>query len=142
MGQTARRVTSSLHVSFRFGSLAQINEPVDDWLRYIKSKEGKLGDEFELSQISAGDILKVITANSEYSLTIVKGRDAILTCPQPGRPAGKVRIMGCTFGHSSSIKPDHLFCGGNLELSYRRDGAAMTHRTTAIREILWRRHRR
>ncbi|MFN2622108.1 MAG: hypothetical protein ABR611_04610 [Chthoniobacterales bacterium] len=130
-----------MHSSFGLGNLPQINEPVDDWLRYIKSKEGKLGDEFELSQLSSGDVLKVITANSEYSFTIVKGRDAILTCPQRGRPQGKVRIMGCTFGRSSSIKPDHLFCGGNLELSYRRNSAPMTHRTTAIREILWRRRR-
>jgi hypothetical protein len=119
--------------------LPQIDELVDDWLRYIKSKEGKLGDEFDLSQLVAGDVLKVITANSEYSFTIVKGREAILTCPQRGRPEGKVQIMGCTFGRSSSIKPDHLFCGGNLELSYRHNDVAMTHRTSAIREILWRR---
>jgi len=49
--------------------------------------------------------------------------------------------MGCTFGRSSSIKPDHLFCGGNLELSYRLKGTAMTHRTTAIKEIHLRRKR-
>jgi hypothetical protein len=72
-------------------------------------------------------------------LTILKNRDAILACPQPGRPEGRVRIMGCTFGRSSSIKPDHLFCGGNLELSYRLKGVAMTHRTTAIKEIYLRR---
>ena len=113
---------------------------MDDWLRFVKSKTGKLGDEFELSDLEPGDALKITTANSEYTLTMVTGRDAILTCPQPGRPAGCVRIMGCTFGHSSSIKPDHLFCGGNLELSYRENGVPMTHRTTAIREILWRRH--
>jgi hypothetical protein len=112
---------------------------MDDWLRFVKSKTGKLGDELDLSELKPGDALRVITANSEYSLTIVSGRDAILTCPQPGRPAGRVRIMGCTFGRSSSIKPDHLFCGGNLELSYRENGVPMTHRTTAIREILWRR---
>jgi hypothetical protein len=49
--------------------------------------------------------------------------------------------MGCTFGRSSSIKPDHLFCGGNLELGYRLKGAAMTHRTTAIKEIHLRRRK-
>ena len=78
---------------------------------------------------------EVVTKNSEYVLKIVKGREADLSCAQPGRPNGRVRIMGCTFGRSSSIKPDHLFCGGNLELTYRRNDAAMTHRTTAIKEI-------
>jgi len=110
-----------------------------DWLRYVKSTKGKLGDELDLSELKPGDLLKVITRNSEYLLTIEKNRDAILTCEQPGRPKGRVRIMGCTFGRSSSIKPDHLFCGGNLELSYQLKGAAMTHRTTAIKEIHLRR---
>ena len=82
-----------------------------------------------------GDLLRIVTLHSEYYLTIVKGRDAILVCPQPGRPAGTVSIMGCTFGLSSSIKPDHLFCGGNLELSYQLEGVSMTHTTTAIKEI-------
>jgi hypothetical protein len=49
--------------------------------------------------------------------------------------------MGCTFGLSSSIKPDHLFCGGNLELSYQLDGAPMTHTTTTIKEIHLRRQK-
>ena len=112
---------------------------MDDWLRYIKSKEGKLGDELDLAQLKPGDLLKVITRNSEYLLTLRQGRDADLVCEQSGRPNGRVRILGCAFGRSSSIKPDHLFCGGNLELSYRADGAAMTHRTTAIKEIQLRR---
>ena len=112
---------------------------MNDWLRYIKSTEGRLGHELELSELRPGDVLKVITLHADYVLTIVKGRDAILKCSEPGRPEGLVQITGCTFGRSSSIKPDHLFCGGNLELSYRRDGAPMVHRTTAIQEILWRR---
>ena len=114
---------------------------MDDWLRYIKSKEGKLGDELDLTQLKPGDILKVITRNSEYLLTLREGRDADLVCKKLGRPSGRVRILGCTFGRSSSIKPDHLFCGGNLELSYRADDAPMTHRTTAIKEIQLRRRR-
>lgn len=113
-----------------------------DWLRYVKSTKGKLGDELDLSQLKSGDLLKVVTRNSEYVLTIVKNRDAILTCEQAGRPTGRVRIMGCTFGRSSSIKPDHLFCGGNLEMSYRLKGTAMTHRTTAIKEIHLRRQKK
>lgn len=114
---------------------------MEDWLHFIKSKSGKLGHEVNLSELRAGDVLKVVTANSEYVFTIVKGREADLACAKPGRPAGRVRIMGCGFGRSSSIKPDHLFCGGNLELSYKREGGAlMTHRTTAISKIYLRRH--
>ncbi|HEY8834602.1 MAG TPA: hypothetical protein VIM09_03390, partial [Chthoniobacterales bacterium] len=62
-----------------------------DWLRYVKTTKGKLGDELDLSQLKPGDLLKVVTRNSEYLLTIVKNRDAILTCEQPGRPEGRVR---------------------------------------------------
>jgi hypothetical protein len=115
---------------------------VDDWVQYLKSTEGKLGEELELSQLQPGDLLRIVTLHSEYFLTIVKGREATLVCPQPGRPAGAVSIMGCTFGQSSSIKPDHLFCGGNLELSYQLKGMSMTHTTTAIKEIHLRRQKR
>lgn len=108
---------------------------MDDWLQYLRSNEGKLGDELELSQLQPGDLLRIVTLNSEYFLTIGNSREATLVCPQPGRPAGPVSIMGCTFGLSSSIKPDHLFCGGNLELSYQSGGVPMTHTTTAIKEI-------
>src|SRR2546421_9527505 len=75
------------------------NESVsmDDWEQYLRSNEGKLGDELELSQLQPGDVLRIVTLNSEYFLTIVKGRDATLVCPQPGRPEGPVSIMGCTF---------------------------------------------
>jgi hypothetical protein len=110
-----------------------------DWLRYLQSTEGALGDELDLSQLRPGDFLKIVTQHSDYLLTIVEGRDATLRCSEPGRPEGPIRIMGCTFGQSSSIKPDHLFCGGNLELRYTDAGVSMTHTTTAIREILWRR---
>ena len=108
---------------------------MDDWAQYLRSNEGKLGDELELSQLQPGDLLRIVTLNSEYFLTIGKGREATLICPQPGRPAGPVLIMGCPFGLSSSIKPDYLFCGGNLELSYQLEGVSMTHTTTAIKEI-------
>ena len=121
------------------GKSANESGVMDDWVQYLKSNEGKLGDELELGQLRPGDLLRIVTLNSEYLLTIVTGRDATLVCPQPGRPAGPVSIMGCTFGLSSSIKPDHLFCGGNLELSYQLEGVAMTHTTTAIKEIYLRR---
>jgi hypothetical protein len=115
---------------------------MDDWVHYLKSNEGRLGDELELSGLEPGDLLRIVTLNSEYLLTMGNGRDATLVCPQPGRPAGPVSIMGCTFGLSSSIKPDHLFCGGNLELTYESKGVSMTHTTTAIKEIHLRRQKK
>jgi hypothetical protein len=114
---------------------------MDDWVQYLKLNEGKIGDELDLSQLQPRDLLTIVTLNSEYLFTIVKGREATLVCSRPGRPAGLVAIRGCTFGHSSSIKPDHLFCGGNLEFTYQLDGTSMTHKTTAIRSIGWRREK-
>src|SRR5947207_792049 len=112
---------------------------MQDWIRFVKSKKGRLGSELDLSLLEPGDLLKVVTKNSEYVLKIVKGREADLACAQPGRPNGRVRIMGCTFGRSSSIKPDHLFCGGNLEFTYEIEGRRMVHKTTEIKAIYWRR---
>lgn len=114
---------------------------MDDWVQYLREHEGKLGDELELSQLQPGDLLRIVTLHSEYLLTLVNSREANLVCPQPGRPAGLVSIMGCTFGLSSSIKPDHLFCGGNLELTYQLEGVSMTHTTTVIKEIHLQRHK-
>ncbi len=108
---------------------------MNDWVQYLKSSEGTLGDELELSTLQPGDLLRIVTLNSEYFLTILTGLDAMLVCPQPGRPAGPVSIMGCTIGLSSSIRPNHLFCGGNLELRYQVEGVSVTHTTTAIKEI-------
>jgi hypothetical protein len=83
--------------------------------------------------------LKVVTQHTDYLFGIVDGRDADLECSRADRPSGRVKIMGCTFGKSSSIKPDYLFCGGNLEFTYELDGVAMVHKTTAIKAIYWRR---
>jgi hypothetical protein len=110
-----------------------------NWVGYLKSKEGGLGDEFDLSQLAPGHILKIVTLHTDYVLTMGEGRSADLVCSRADRPRGRVRIMGCTFGQSSSIKPDHLFCGGNLELTYQLDGMSITHTTTAIKAIYWRR---
>lgn len=110
-----------------------------DLIRHLKWIAEKVGDQFELGQLKAGDKLKIVTQHTDYVFTIVEGRDVDLECSRADRPSGRVKIMGCTFGHSSSIKPDHLFCGGNLEFTYDLDGQPMTHKTTAIKAIYWRR---
>ena len=40
-----------------------------------------------------------------YTFAMLGRDDAMLTTNRPDRPTGKVRINGCTFGASSSIKP-------------------------------------
>jgi hypothetical protein len=110
-----------------------------DLIGYLKSAAAKLGDELDLGQLEAGDELKVITSHTEYLFKIMENRFANLSSARRDRPAGRVRLMGCTLGNSSSIKPDHLFCGGNLEFTYQLDGRSMTHKTTAIKAIYLRR---
>lgn len=106
---------------------------VPDWISFLASASVTAGDELDLTGLEPGDILLVQTRHTLYALQIVRGRDAILRCDRPDRPSGAARIAGCTFGASSSIKPDRLFCDGNLELTL--DAGRLTHRTTAIREI-------
>ncbi len=113
-----------------------------DFIAYLKSSVEKLGDHFDLQQLAARDELKVVTSHTEYVFKIVDGRTADLTSSRFDRPRARVKIMGCTFGESSSIKPDQLFCGGNLEFIYELDGVSMTYKTTAIKAIYWRREAR
>jgi hypothetical protein len=110
-----------------------------DLIAYLKSAAEKLGDELDLSRLAAGDELKVVTACTEYLFKIMENRFASVSSGRCDRPAGRVRLMGCSLGNSSSIKPDHLFCGGNLEFTYELDGRSMTHKTTAIKAISLRR---
>ena len=108
---------------------------MNDWFSILKQNIEEGEAEFDLRQLEPGDLLRVVTRHTRYDLISISGRDAELATDHPDRPSGKVKIMGCTFGRSSSIKPDHLFCGGNLELTF--DEGRMTHLTTAIREIHW-----
>lgn len=103
------------------------------------AKPGELGDEFDLRQLQTGDELRVVTQHTEYVFTMLSDRSADLTTSRPDRPRTRAKIMGCAFGQSSSIKPDHLFCGGNLEFTYELNGQAMTHTTTGIKAISLRR---
>ena len=85
-----------------------------------------------------GDLLRVGTRNTIYTLRLLDDRSADLQTDRPDRPAGRVKIMGCTFGLSTTISPDHLFCGGSLEFTFQADGHRMTHTTSAIkRSIQW-----
>ncbi len=112
-----------------------------DWLSHVKEHAGQDRAELDMTELRAGDILRVGTRNTIYTLLIRDDRFADLGTDHPNRPGGTVKIMGCTFGFSSTISPDHLFCGGNLELTFHQDGRRMTHTTSAIRSLQWIRSR-
>jgi hypothetical protein len=111
--------------------------PAPDWEKFLEGAAKNCGDEFDLTQLASGDELRVTSENTVYLFRMVGSRDATLVTDRPDRPSDRVRLMGCTFGLSSTIRPDHLFCGGNLEFTFERGQARMTHTTTAIRRIDW-----
>jgi len=111
------------------------NVSMSEWSSILTQHMESGDDELDLRQVEPGDLLRVVTGHTDYNLVFISGSDAELTTNRPDRPSGKVKIMGCTFGKSSSIKPDHLFCGGSLEFTF--DEGRMTHLTTPIRAIHW-----
>ncbi len=106
---------------------------IPDWESFLRRHAQTVGAELELDGLRPGDLLVVTTQNTTYQLKIIEGREAELSTRRSDRPGGKVRIHGCTFGQSSSIKPGHLFCGGSLEIAF--DSGQTVHNTTSIKEI-------
>ena len=106
-----------------------------DWLTRLQEHGANEHAELDLQELRPGDLLHVGTLNTLYTFRIREDRFADMITDRPNRPAGRVKIMGCTFGLSTTISPDHLFCGGNLEFTFHRDGMRMTHTTSAIRRL-------
>lgn len=108
-----------------------------DYLKILAAVDAAAGDMFDLHQLAAGDLLRIVTARTTYVFRVLdpKMRDCVVESDRPGRPTGPARIMGCTIGLSSTIKPWHLFCGGNLEFTH--SNGERVHTTTAIRAIEW-----
>ena len=105
-----------------------------DWLAFLAGHTGRGLPEIQLAGLGAGDVLIVETKNSRYAFRWRQGGSAELaTNRATERPSGRVRVHGCAFGQSSSIKPGVLFCGGNME--YVSAGGKITHRTTIIRSL-------
>jgi hypothetical protein len=104
--------------------------PRADWLEYVHSEVSREGERFDLNQLQAGDVLQVFTGHTVYAFRLIAARDALLVTNRTDRPNGRVRIMGCTMGLSSTIRPDHLWCGGNLE--FLHDNGHQTCTTTTI----------
>ena len=106
-----------------------------DWLSHLQQHASDEHAELDLNDLKAGDLLRIGTRNTIYTLRVLDDRCADLQTNRPNRPAGRIKIMGCTFGLSSTISPDKLFCGGNLEFTFQAEGHRMTHTTSAIRRI-------
>jgi len=104
-----------------------------DWEAFLREHEGAGVAELDLGTVKPGDRLLVLTEHTAYTLEMRADRHAELTTNRKDRPSGRVRIHGCTFGASSSIKPDHLFCGGNLEFAHGEKHEIYT--TTRIRAL-------
>lgn len=105
-----------------------------DWERFVRAHRALGLPEVALTDLRPGDRLLVETLHTRYGFEWQDDGQVVLATNRPDRPAGAVRIQGCAFGQSSTIKPGALFCGGNLE--YVSDQGRMRHRTTAIRSLV------
>ena len=108
-------------------------QPAPDWEEFIRRHQASGVVELDLTTLRPGDTVVVVTNHTAYTFKLLAQTEAMMTTHRPDRPSGRVRINGCTFGASSSIKPDHLFCGGNLEFTHN-DGHEIST-TTEIRAL-------
>ena len=121
------------------GQSADQNAPAGapDWLAFLRSREGTA--RLEIDRLASGDVLLVETGNTRYRIEVSDpdSRAVMVTPDREDRPRGEMTLSGCTFGASSTIAPDHLFCGGNLELGFRTPaGVRGTHTTSEIRKVV------
>jgi hypothetical protein len=105
-----------------------------DWESFLRAHSALGLPEVDCATLRPGERLVVETLHTRYGFEWKAKGEVFLTTNRSDRPHGAVRIQGCTFGQSSSIKPGILFCGGNLE--YLSDGGKIRHTTTAIRSLL------
>jgi hypothetical protein len=106
---------------------------IPDIVAFLEAAGRWVGDELNIEGLAAGDRLLVRTQNTRY-LFVMNGQNrAELSSDRPDRPSGPVRIQGCVFGQSRMIKPNHLFCGGALEIIFDRDRHTFT--TSPIQDI-------
>ena len=104
-----------------------------DWEEFLRSHQNKGMPEIELSKLRTGDRLLVVTSNTAYEFRMRSAFEADLSTNRQDRPSGPVKLNGCTFGASSTIKPGYVFCGGNLEFYLETVGALYS--TTEIRAL-------
>jgi hypothetical protein len=107
-------------------------EATPDWLKVITEATDEGAPAIEIPLLLPNDQVIVSSSHTHYKFTMISQREAELETSRSDRPSGRVVLMGCTFGLSTSIKPDQLFVGGNLEFTHMREGVRRTHLTTAI----------
>ena len=106
---------------------------VPDWETFLQAAEKSSLPEIKLGNLKPGDRLSVLTVNTCYIFQIISPSRAQLSTNRTDRPAGPVQLNGCTFGASATIKPDCVFCGGNLEFIVQNQQTIYT--TTEIRAL-------
>lgn len=104
-----------------------------DWEAFLRAAERSSLSEVNLAERKRGDRLTVLTAHTCYIFQFTAPSQAELSTNRPDRPAGPVQLNGCTFGASATIKPDRVFCGGNLEFTLENGHTLFT--TTQIRAL-------
>lgn len=107
-----------------------------DWLEEIARYSAM--ESIDLKSLREDDQILVTTCNSQYHLTVLESVERLvkMKSSRENAPEGSMTLMGCALGQSSSLSPDSLFCGGNLELNFRsQSGELMTHTTSQIKEI-------
>jgi len=109
---------------------------ISDWEQFAYRYGESDAEEFSLSQLNPGDILRVVTEHTNYLFTVIDNHEARLQCSRSDRPSGSVRISGCGFGFSHAFKPGHLFCGGRMEFTFLLNEKLTRYRTTSIRAIV------
>lgn len=106
---------------------------IPNWETFLRAAELSSLPEVDLGQLKAGDQLSVLTENTCYIFRITSPSVAELSTNRPDRPTGSVQLNGCTFGASATIKPNRVFCGGNLEFTVQNDRTIFV--TTTIRAL-------
>jgi hypothetical protein len=107
--------------------------PVEDWDSLIRSISKESSIELDLRWMGPNDRVVVKTQNSIYLLTWLQDGTVEICSNREKGPQGLVQIMGTTFGLSSSIRPDVISCGANLELNYNNGDKTWT--TSTVTEI-------
>jgi hypothetical protein len=109
---------------------------ISDWEQFAYRYGESDPEEFSLSRLNPGDVLRVVTEHTNYLFTVIDNHEARLQCSRSDRPSGSVRISGCGFGFSHAFKPGHLFCGGRMEFTFLQNQKLTRYRTTSIRAIV------
>jgi hypothetical protein len=117
-------------------SRRRMRAAISDWEQFAYRYAESDAEEFSLSELNPGDVLRVVTEHTNYLFTVIDTCEARLQCSRSDRPSGSVRISGCGFGFSHAFKPGHLFCGGRMEFTFIQDKKLTRYRTTSIRAIV------